>query len=732
MGSIGAWLNLQNRRPSGITLRSLIEAQMPQSVEEEVNVLAQAAEERQKQDAAGPSFRPANPMQSILEGEKQGAFNALQNIPFSPLASAVELASPGAYDAMTAPVEGANPEVPNMLAAMDQMSLGGLIDTPVAAGLLRTKTPSLREMAPARLRGRPAGSIGDLATAEPFYSQARTVLEDPKTQGTQTGEAWSKFLTDPKRGVKTEEMEYTGLGSFLKSKGGQRVTKDEIQSHLDANEIEVKEVRKGAGANQEVSWEPDSDFPADVFHGSASGASKPRYVVMKYQKGPKAGKWTMEDSVSPRRFSETYATQEEAQQAAKTALEEERSPTKFSQYTLPGAENYREVLLQLPSKEKKAGALPAFNEWLQEQPWYLSGQRVSETRKRELYDEATQRQNLTTIRNEFRSGHWDEPNVLAHLRLSDRTVNGKRTLLVEEIQSDWAQKGRKEGFALKSEDTAPMDSEYRALVHKNAAAREAGQEPNPADVARAQTLEAALERSDKSKIPTAPFVTDTGKWTALGLKRVLKMAADEGYDSIGIVPGVEQAKRYDLSKQISEVHYSGTNFKAYDHNGNAVIEKTGVQPNELSDLIGKDAAEKLMAQTPKGTLRSISGVDLQVGGEGMKGYYDKIVPDTLNKLAKEFGVKVQIEGGKVLADVQPDYTLQESGNSFIVLRKGKTFKGFSSREAAQEFLDKANQPLGTPVHTLEVPESMKKQIKAKGFPLYSKNSLGGLLGAQNA
>lgn len=150
MGSIGAWLNLQNRRPSGITLRSLIEAQMPQSVEEEVNVLAQAAEERQKQDAAGPSFRPANPMQSILEGEQQGAFNALQNIPISPLASAVELASPGAYDAMTAPVEGANPEVPNMLAGLDQMSLGGLIEGRTLGGIMRTQEPTLQR--PARIR----------------------------------------------------------------------------------------------------------------------------------------------------------------------------------------------------------------------------------------------------------------------------------------------------------------------------------------------------------------------------------------------------------------------------------------------------------------------------------------------------------------------------------------------------------------------------------------------------
>ena len=35
------------------------------------------------------------------------------------------------------------------------------------------------------------------------------------------------------------------------------------------------------------------------------------------------------------------------------------------------------------------------------------------------------------------------------------------------------------------------------------------------------------------------------------------------------------------------------------------------------------------------------GTDLKVGGEGMKGFYDKIVPEVANKLGKQFGAKVQ-------------------------------------------------------------------------------------------
>ena len=47
----------------------------------------------------------------------------------------------------------------------------------------------------------------------------------------------------------------------------------------------------------------------------------------------------------------------------------------------------------------------------------------------------------------FQSGHYPEENILTHQRFSFRTLpNGERTMLVEEVQSDWAQRGQKSGF----------------------------------------------------------------------------------------------------------------------------------------------------------------------------------------------------------------------------------------------------------------------------------------------
>jgi hypothetical protein len=47
----------------------------------------------------------------------------------------------------------------------------------------------------------------------------------------------------------------------------------------------------------------------------------------------------------------------------------------------------------------------------------------------------------------YRSSHYDEPNVLAHLRFNERTdADGKRVMFIEEIQSDWHQAGREKGY----------------------------------------------------------------------------------------------------------------------------------------------------------------------------------------------------------------------------------------------------------------------------------------------
>ena len=53
------------------------------------------------------------------------------------------------------------------------------------------------------------------------------------------------------------------------------------------------------------------------------------------------------------------------------------------------------------------------------------------------------------------------------------------------------------------------------------------------------------EQAKKSaNIPQAPFVTDTNKWTALTIKRLMAKAEDEGYDSIAFSAGRIHSNRW--------------------------------------------------------------------------------------------------------------------------------------------------------------------------------------------
>ena len=159
---------------------------------------------------------------------------------------------------------------------------------------------------------------------------------------------------------------------------------------------------------------------------------------------------------------------------------------------------------------------------------------------------------------------------------------------------------------------------------------------------------------DTSTIPQMPF---SKTWPELLLKRMMKYASDNNYSGISWTPGEEQASRYDLSKQVDKIVVIPTEEGSRAvriHTPTAgesiklMVDKDGkVAPafssgNEfagkhIADVVGKEVAEKIMS-APKET--HLTGVDLKVGGEGMKGFYDKIIPDAANKLGKQWGAKV--------------------------------------------------------------------------------------------
>jgi hypothetical protein len=513
-------------------------------------------------------------------------------------------------------------------------------------------------------------------TAGPFYSALKGAVENaPINKG--TGEQWAGTIRNMP-GVKQEELDWTGFQDFLKSKPS--VTKQEASDFLDANKVDVQEVVKGGVT------------PRDL---------------------PK-----MSD----------YAKYE----------------TKFSQYQLPGGENYRELLLTMP--DKYDAALARSNKALQ------SGGKPAPEDIAAVEAGSGPR---------FQQSHYDEPNVLAHVRFNDRVVPGKnetigeaaerhfgkpwkeltdeqqalalrkdgpvqaqrskdqKVLFIEEIQSDWHQKGRKQGYA-RPADTKPRFEVYRKERpdieegHYTFNIRDLEGDRGTggyADEGAARRHADQLNRQEIEKrqrklnsVPDAPFKTS---WPELSLKRMIKYAVDNGYDSVSWTPGKVQAERYDLSKQIDTLHWNESNNTLIAlKDGKTVLTKQASK-SDLPDFVGKDVAEKLVAAEPAADIRTLTGQQLQVGGEGMNAFYDKMLPAAANKLGKKYGAKV----GVTRIASKPKASAAQMAE-FERLATPEEMKGLEQE-----------------VWSLPITDAMRKEVGEKGVPLFAGgNYLGPLLG----
>jgi hypothetical protein len=548
------------------------------------------------------------------------------------------------------------------------------------------------------------------APAPAFYSKLERDVERTLPE---------KFTADQLRAVlrgsKAEEREWSGIDKFLDGK--EKLTKGEVLEYLRANRLEVHEVTLGNGADD----------------------------------------------------------------------------TKFSKYTLPAGENYREMLLTLPSEEQFDPAKVEIvrnrrsvtqgevtlkydgrvmgtygDEGTVETGWMRPESELRDIARR-LWETGDERNGVKAQSGAFRSGHFDQANVLAHVRFNDRTdADGKRALFLEEVQSDWHQKGRREGYRLENDaKREPLQKQYDEILAQQRALSDrkvAGHMSNP-DVLKWNELEdhrATIQREiqalNRIGVPDAPFKKS---WHEFALKRMLRYAAENGYDKIAWTTGEQQADRYDLGKKIESVHYQKVGDGQFDvwatdkHGEHVEIGRKSAA--ELPDVFGKELAEKIVAgqgaevtklapadfhvsesehqyhlatfdglelEVGKGTVGSaeaarayaakyfndqidytdlgskkLSGVDLKVGGEGMSGFYDKMIPSFLNKFGKRYGAQVG----------ETEIPLSQPGDKATDLEMENGDPG-GDWEARQGKTAK--------VHAMDITPALREAAVNEGFPLF--------------
>lgn len=478
------------------------------------------------------------------------------------------------------------------------------------------------------------------------YKSEDVVAE--KIQGAMPGRQILKTLQAA--GVKGDEIKWTGLDEFLDT--DEKKTPQEVKAFLEANKLEIQEVRR-------------QDIQSTI-------TEKER---------KRHDRLSVKQNLTPEEQAEWQALEEKM-------YPENANEPQFTRYVLPGGQNYREILFTLPSEieylmltkgdfgnweigqdENGETAVLRNGEVIDSYPRavYANPRLAAEMAMLKLRQEIdgesrqwvsfkTQEERLAAMeetygtgwnvtnpgifrelaKNAYRSGHWDEPNVLAHTRINDRTTaDGKRVLFVEEIQSDWHQDGRKYGYASEMKTiTSPFGNQVPATM------------------------------DEAKRVPDAPF---SKTWHEFVFKRILRMAADGGYDAVAWTTGDQQAERYDLSKQIDSIGYVKRGEDLYrlavwGKNGEEVYRDDSVSPASMEGMIGKEMTQKVIGGVGRqeNGYTYLEDVDLKVGGEGMQGFYDKILVDFANKYGKKWGAQVTEatidttnpeEGGKQSATV---------------------------------------------------------------------------------
>jgi hypothetical protein len=360
---------------------------------------------------------------------------------------------------------------------------------------------------------------------------------------------------------------------------------------------------------------------------------------------------------------------------------------KYSDYKTAGGQNYREILLKLPKSDTTNGD-----------------------------------------KNYWSTHFLQDPNVLAHMRVQDRKgANGEKILHVEEIQSDWHQEGRKKGYKPNDyvEQSNALEKEFKDLGERRTQLlKQAEDMPthgaeftslmNEAIDITPKLMKLQEQRDNLQKVinygvPDAPFKKN---WHELAMKRLLNYAADNGYDSIAITPGAEQANRFGLEKHIQKLHYNADikRLRAFNHSGREVLSKD-MTPEELSKNIGEELANKLLQQPSEFGVHTLADQDIKVGGEGMKGFYDKILPDYLNTFGKPYGAQVgQIDA--VMSNPTPEQVRQFHGLG--ILRYD--IKTPEEKEALKQKMLQSQVSL----HNFPITPEMRESIKQKGLPLYQQ------------
>jgi len=262
--------------------------------------------------------------------------------------------------------------------------------------------------------------------------------------------------------------------------------------------------------------------------------------------------------------------------------------------------------------------------------------------------------------------HMNVKSEIAHVRFKTRMNGNMKILTVEEMQSDFA--------------IAALKSNKRSSA-------------------------------DNPKITDFPF---RNNWYELTTKRLIRYAADNGFDAVAIPKGIVSARRYreeidKVKKLIIQKNNTSVDGEEYiiryfNDDGQDVAEKVFKKENiqTLEKEIGPKKFKELLELEQTKKLRDNSGeaellLDKEIilgSGKGKAELYDKAIPSFMKKYGKKWNAKVY------------DDSLELEGT--------RTFDEFDNYTGTDKM----------PVTIIQLTDEMKQSVQQDGQALFNIFGIG--------
>jgi hypothetical protein len=433
-------------------------------------------------------------------------------------------------------------------------------------------------------------SQGLLSASSTFYQSSigftSGLLTAARTMPQEKGAADQMLaLLKKQPGVTKAELEWLDIEEWFEAKGG-TITRDEIIDYVDANGIVVEEIQhKDDQAYQGMSIE---------------GGGRKRDIFLKMPEIP-------EDSliysfqIVKDGIADEHVTDEIADDFFTWINTDERMADVQAGRTGQGdrvelqVENVNETQYDLIIQFMNNRALTLIDE-------QTTDFRAVDEKQQQLLDKAP------GLKSNFGFSHFSHKNILAWMRTTERVgPNGEKILMVEEVQSDWHQQGAKRGyadpevFAELQASTARIDElqvEKMALIKSM---KDEGADTDAIGEDYVTTVDALkAEKANHQKlldkrlkmVPDAPF---KGRgWPKLAMKRIIRLAAEEGFDQIAWTTGEQQNIRNRLATHVERLSYDVANrtifVEAVAGERDMAIQ---AEPQDFAEYMGEAAAAAL-------------------------------------------------------------------------------------------------------------------------------------------